>query len=195
VQLRDALNTGRLPPSYYAQSEQRGGPFTLDILTLQTEPAVYARKQRTLVIRHGSNDRVVALLEILSPGNKSTHQAFHALLNKATSALVQNINLLLIDLFPPGPRDPQGIHGAIWAEFSDEYYTVPADKRLTLVAYAPGESLEAYVEPVAVGDPLPDMPLFIAPKVYISVPLETTYQAAFRGVPWRWREVLESSAS
>src|SRR5436309_12682882 len=31
----------------------------------------YARAQRTLVIRHTSDDRIVALIEVLSPGNKS----------------------------------------------------------------------------------------------------------------------------
>jgi hypothetical protein len=30
---------------------------------------------------------------------------------------------------------------------------------------------------------------------YVSVPLEATYQAAWRGVPRGWRSVLESTAS
>jgi hypothetical protein len=44
---------------------------------------------------------------------------------------------------------------------------------------------------VAVGDVLPDMPLFLEPGVYVSVPLEATYQAAWRGMPDRWQRVLE----
>jgi hypothetical protein len=46
-------------------------------------------------------------------------------------------------------------------------------------------------EPVAIGDVLIDMPLFLAPGWYVSVPVEATYQAAWRGVPRRFREVLE----
>ena len=65
-----------------------------------------------------------------------------------------------MDLFPPGKGDPQGIHGAIWAEISDEPFALPSDKPLTLAAYSAGPVKTAYVEPVAVGDELPEMPLF-----------------------------------
>ena len=39
-----------------------------------------------------------------------------------------------------------------------------------------------------------DMPLFLEPEIYVNVPLEATYQAAYRGVPQRWKNVLESIA-
>jgi hypothetical protein len=35
------------------------------------------------------------------------------------------------------------------------------------------------------------MPLFLASGWYVNVPLEATYQAAWRGVPRRFREVLD----
>jgi hypothetical protein len=38
------------------------------------------------------------------------------------------------------------------------------------------------------------MPLFLHAERYVSVPLETTYQAAYRGVPAFWRAVLEKRA-
>jgi hypothetical protein len=44
---------------------------------------------------------------------------------------------------------------------------------------------------MAVGDSLVDMPLFLDPDRYINLPLEATYQAAWRGMPAYWREVLE----
>ena len=50
----------------------------------------------------------------------------------------------------------------------------------------------AVIESLAVGDVLPDMPLFLTPEFYVNVPLERTYCAAFDGVPRRWREVLET---
>ena len=94
---------------------------------------------------------------------------------------------------PPSPRDPQGIHGALWEEIADDSYRAPADKPLTLAAYDAGPPKTAYVEPVAVGDALPDMPLFLEPGAYVNVPLEATYLSAFRNVPPRWRRVLEGS--
>jgi len=35
------------------------------------------------------------------------------------------------------------------------------------------------------------MPLFLEPETYVNVPLEATYQAAYRGVPRRWRQLLD----
>lgn len=53
-----------------------------------------------------------------------------------------------------------------------------------------GAGAEAFVELIAVGNALPDMPLFLTPEVYVSVPLEATYQAAWEGMPAYWRNVL-----
>lgn len=105
----------------------------------------------------------------------------------------KGIHLLVIDLHPPTPRDPQGLHPAIWAEFADSTFTLPPDKRLTLVSYAVEGALKrAFVESVAVGDALPSMPLFLTPEAHVLVPLEATYRTAFEAVPRRWREVLEA---
>ncbi len=151
----------------------------------------YVLKRRTLVIRHTSGDRIVALLEIVSPGNKSARHAIRAFVEKAVEALYRGYHLLIVDLFPPGPRDPNGIHARIWGEISDAPFELPPDEPLTLAAYSAGPVKRAYVEPTAVSRELIDMPLFLDPETYVNVPLEATYQAAYRGVPRRWREVLE----
>jgi hypothetical protein len=46
---------------------------------------------------------------------------------------------------------------------------------------------------VAIGKELKSMPLFLTPEVYVPVPLEETYQAAYRGVPKRWKDVIEAA--
>lgn len=53
--------------------------------------------------------------------------------------------------------------------------------------------MRAYVVGAAVGDSLPDMPLFLAPGHGVFVPLEKTYTAAFAKIPLRWRRVLEGA--
>ncbi len=83
---------------------------------------------------------------------------------KTSNLIVQGVHLLVIDLFPPSKRDPQGIHKAIWDEFVEEDFELPADKPLTLASYDAGPPPTAYVEPIAVGDALPDMPLFLKPE-------------------------------
>jgi hypothetical protein len=157
----------------------------------QTEMDQYVLKQSTLVIRHSSGDHIVALVEILSPGHKASRLAFRRFVEKAAAALWRGYHLLVLDLQPPGPRDPQGIHGAIWEDIADNSYRQPENKPLTLAAYDAGPPKIAYVNPVAVGEPLPDMPLFLCPGEYILVPLEATYQTAWQSVPQRWRRVLE----
>jgi hypothetical protein len=161
----------------------------------ETEMSDYVLKRRTLVIRHTSGERIIALLEIVSPGNKSARHAVRSFVDKAVEALYRGYHLLIVDLFPPGPRDPDGIHGLIWQEISDEPFTLPADEPLTLAAYLAGPIKRAYVEPTAVGRELIDRPLFLDPETYVNVPLEATYQAAYRGVPRRWRAVLEATST
>jgi hypothetical protein len=211
VALCDALNAGVLPRDYFALVEQNiRGPIP-DILTLQLSPAaegpeggaggvavkavpprvrlvrrteadLYAGKANRITVRHRSGD-VVAVLESVSPGNKASRAEFRALVEKSAELIRQGIHLLVIDLFPPGKRDPQGIHKAIWDEFLEEDYEQPPDKPLTLAAYDAGPPRVAYVEPVAVGDVLPDLPIFLKPEWYVLAPLEATYQATWHGFP------------
>jgi hypothetical protein len=159
-------------------------------IRMQFDANRYAAKAKAVTIRHVSNHQVVAMVEIVSPGNKNNQNGLNAFVRKAREALAAGIHLLLVDLFPPSPRDPQGIHRAVWGDDCGDDYALPEDKPLTCVAYVGGPSAEAFIEPVAVGDALPQMPLFLTSEVYVSVPLEATYQAAFEGMPAYWRGVL-----
>ena len=225
VELKNALNDGLLPPDFYAISEQYAGPVQPDVLTLKMdrprsrpqlkrgmtavadapprvsakmtidETTSYALRRRTLVIRYREDHQIVALVEILSAGNKDRRTSLQAFVDKVVSALQQGYHLLVIDLHPPAARDPNGIHGAVWDEVGHGVYELPADKPLTLVAYEADTPPCAYVEPTAVGSVLPSMPLFLQPGWYINVPLEQTYMAAYRGVPQVWREVIEGKGN
>jgi hypothetical protein len=164
-------------------------------ISVQAEADALTRRKRALLIRHSSGDRIVAFLEIVSPGNKGARHAFRRLVVRAAGLVSQGYHLLLIDLLPPGPRDPQGVHAAIWEELCGGDYVAPPGKPLTLVSYDAGYPPTAYVEPVAVGDVLPDVPLFLAPGWYVNVPLEAAYRDASIGVPQRWKAVLEAPAA
>jgi hypothetical protein len=179
-----------LREDYYALAEQHTAGFTAE-----TDMEFYRRKQSAVTVRHVSGDRIVAVVEVVSPGNKAGRHAVQALVEKAADFLEKRVHLLILDLQPPGSIDPHGIHGAIWAHVTGTDYEAPHDKRLTLVAYESAESIRAYIEPMAVGDALPDMPLFIEPHAYVNVPLEATYRAAFLGVPRRWRRVLDGTGA
>ena len=156
------------------------------------EPAAWARR-RSLAIRHVSGHRLIALIEIVSPANKDRSRHVDELVEKVASALEQGVHLLVLDLFPPGPHDPAGIHGALLEclEQNIEPYVLPAGAPLTLASYAAGPMVEIYLEHLAVGAALAEMPLFLRPDRYVNVPLESTYQAAYGDMPPIWREVIE----
>jgi hypothetical protein len=162
--------------------------------TAETDCEFYRRKKSSVAVRHVSGDRIVAMVEIVSPGNKGSRASFRKFVEKACELLEHRIHLLIVDPLPPGRRDPNGPHAAIWEEVEDKPFLLPEDRRLTLVSYECDLTTRAYIEVVAVGDVVPDMALFLAPHAHILVPLEATYQTAFAVMPQRWRRVLEAPA-
>ncbi|MBN9518344.1 DUF4058 family protein [bacterium] len=197
----DALNGGGLPPEFMALAEQVTGRPIPDVVTLQTRspkvgggvgvaPAApapsarvveridYTKRADRVVIRHGRGG-VVAIIEIVSPGNKDSRNAIRSFVEKAADILTQGIHLVVVDLFPPTPRDPQGIHKAIWDEFEDMPFDFLPDKPLTVASYISGDLPTAYVESVGVGDRLPDIPLFLTENDHVPCPARIDLQ---RGV-------------
>jgi hypothetical protein len=150
-------------------------------------------RRRTLAIRHVSLHRLVALLEIVSPANKDREQTVEDFVTKAADALASGVHLVMVDLLPPGPYDPQGMHAAIRRRLEqwDVPFDMPADEPLTLASYVAGPRVEIFLEHLAVGAVLPELPLFLTAERYVNVPLESTYQAAYQGMPRFWRDVLE----
>lgn len=223
IAIRRVLNDGVLPPGYYARAEQTLRTMGPDVLTLQTKdpapprsgdtvltvpaapprvaiaatgaPRVPAFAQKRLAIRHASDDRLVAIVELVSPGNKSSAQPLREFVKKVTVAVDAGIHALVIDPFPPGKRDPNGVHGAIWPRLGGEPYTRPPDKPLAVASYESGDTAgsphRCYVQPLAPGEALPDMPLFLRPDEYVNVPLERAYQTAYADVLPQDREKLE----
>jgi len=222
VTLRNALNAGVLPSDYFALVEQNvRGPIA-DVLTLKLAPGPeapsngisglavatrppparlvrrneadkYAARANRITVRHRHGD-VVAVIEIISPGNKGSRSEFRAFVDKSVSLIRQGVHLLVVDLFPPGKRDPQGLHKAIWDEFQEEEFDLPPNKPLTLIAYDAGPACVAYAEFIGVGDALPDMPLFLKPEVYVPAPLEKTYQESWGLFPAVLKSLLTGPA-
>lgn len=205
--LTKALNDGLLPSEFYAFPERQwagrassgetGDALLVNrhrlIPTSEIDTEFYRRKQDLIAVRRLDDDSLAAMIQIISPGNKASRSAFQSLIQKAGQALDQSVHLLLIDLFPPGPRDPHGVHAAVWDEIAGQEYCGPAAKPLTLAAYETALTIRAYVQPIAVGDSIPEMPVFLEPNAFVMAPLEATYQSAFAAMPLRWRRVLDAA--
>jgi hypothetical protein len=123
-----------LPPGFFAMAEQIIGQPETDVVTLQAssrrrptpdpsgavsvadappktkfvcpiarDQERYARKANRIVIHHELGE-VVAVIEIVSPGNKDRRHSLRSFVDKAVDLIQQRVNLLIIDPFPPGPQ-------------------------------------------------------------------------------------------
>jgi hypothetical protein len=194
----DVLTLQQPDPSPVPEATSRDGGIALADapprigLKLTADPKViYRARRRTLTIRHASGHRIVALLEIASPGNRDRPAGVQDLANKVDAALLQGIHVMLVDLFPPGRFDLDGLHGALSARYGMEEYVVPADRPLTICSYRAVAPVEAYVEHLAFGKSLPEMRLFLDAETDVNVPLELTYQDAFHDPPNFVRDMLQ----
>jgi hypothetical protein len=150
----------RLPPDYYSLPEQQAAGFGPDILALtsaegddsppggamtlarprtklfrETPAEFYLRKQMAIAIRHVSGDRIVAMVEIVSPGNKNSRHGLRSFAKKARELLEWGIHLLIIDPIPVGTRDPHGLHAAIFEDIEDDPLPLPAEAPLSVFSY------------------------------------------------------------
>src|SRR5947209_18675966 len=66
---------------------------------VRSEAPLYAAKANGVVIRHRSGHRVIAIVEIVSPGNKASRRELRRFVGKAARALRAGLHLLMIDLF------------------------------------------------------------------------------------------------
>jgi hypothetical protein len=129
IEIRNRLNSGVLPDGYFAMADQRVSGPEPDVVALrlrgpepkgglavaETPPRIkpaasaeadaarYAIKANRISIRQGLGP-VVAMIEIVSPGNKDSRHAAASFVGKAVDFLRAGVHFLMVDPFPPGPR-------------------------------------------------------------------------------------------
>ena len=218
IRICDALNAGLLPRPYFAMADSRVASFEPDVIAvrpntgpkngvhkpggiavlerpplarmhkrIETDDEVYIRKSNRISVRD-ENGVTVSIIEVVSPGNKHSRDAFAAFTRKLLRFLKAGVHVLTVDLFPPTKRDPNGVPSAIWRRLTDEVDPLPPGKSRTAASFEVGAEISQYFEPFAVGDPIPEMPLFLEPGYYVPLPLESTYQTSWNVLPEFLRE-------
>lgn len=189
VSLVRALNTGLLPHDYLARPEEFGE-------RLPTENGGSGGKpffpKQNVVIRRGPEREVVARIELVSPTVKASAMNVRVFTGKIIASIEQGIHVLLIDILPMTAHDPRGIHGVVWGIYHPRRPIVEVDGPLVIVSFLgrPGNP-EAFIHSTAVGQALPDVPLFLTAQQPINIPLEATYQDAFNAMSPDDREYVE----
>ncbi|MBI4600997.1 MAG: DUF4058 family protein [Planctomycetes bacterium] len=170
-------------------------------VALATQPVViqdlgpdYTKLQRQIVVRsEWDGDRVVAVIELVSPGNKESRTKVTQLLDKALGYLELGVHLLVIDVLKPTNLVPNGFHGLICEALGHQPPALSPGMDRQVVSYQVRESgyPRAHLVQVRLGDSLSEMPLYLLPRRFLRLPLERTYGDAFLLMAEKYREILE----
>ena len=192
-----SLRTDDAPPLDRGGASPAWPPAGGAVAVADAPPAAEARvcvagvrryPRRELLIRHRTGRRPVALIEIVSSGNKASVAEAERFVSEVADAVANGLHVLV--LHPPTARDPDGLHGLIGPLIGDDGFRFDPAEPLLAASYLADDPPTAYLRRLAVGDELPDMPLFLDPGHYVNVPLAATYAEAFGGMPAEERAVL-----
>jgi hypothetical protein len=127
---------------------------------------------------------LVAAIEIVSPANKDRPETRAQFVSKVDSLLRQDVCVSLVDIVTV----PQAnLYAELLARFgqSDPRLGDPPAPlyAVTLRGRKPKKRrplLDLWLFPLAVGQPLPTIPLWLSPDLHIELPLEPSYQEVCR---------------
>jgi hypothetical protein len=125
------------------------------------------------------NRRLVAAVEIVSPGNKDRPEARRAFVAKCAALLQQHVSVAMVDLVttrqfnlyadlldligqvdPSLMPEPPALYATVcrWARAGDEWH------------------FRAWAHTLAIGQPLPTLPLWLADNLAVPLELEASYE-------------------
>jgi len=152
-----------------AKPAQRGdgGLTTLAAPATTLLPAIRREGNKYLKIKETSSERVVTVIEFLSPANKASGPDRDGYLAKRNEYLATRTNLVEIDLHRTGRRMPMGKPKPPRAD----YYV-----QICRAVDFP----KTGVWPFSVRDPLPDIPIPLNPEDgAVTLPLPVCFNAAY----------------
>jgi Protein of unknown function (DUF4058) len=203
------LNTRLLPPRYRSEPQVHLGALVeVDVATFEEETgltgaeaanggvatAVWAppRPAQTFAVDLHAPDvfevrvyddqrssRLVAAVELVSPGNKDRREHREAFVVKCAAYLRQRVAVMVVDVITERHAN---LHAALLEALGrTDHNPWPADVHLYAVAYrATRENdawqMEIWPERLAVGAALPTLPLWLARNLAAPLDLEATYE-------------------
>lgn len=144
-------------------------------------PGAFPDSFEVLVFASEGGTRLVAAIEMVSPANKDRPAHRQAFCVKCASYLARGISLIVIDVMT---RRRANLHQQILELLGQGENTgLPAEAFLYAVAYRPivrngAEQIEIWPSALAVGEPLPVLPLALNAEICLPIDLEATYTTA-----------------
>jgi len=213
TRIADALTEHWLPPNYIAEENIHLGPsIEIDVATFERDtsvtdeeksgavatvgskvwappaadgalPAVFPDTFEVRVLSTDTGPRLVAAIELISPGNKDRPAERRAFATKCASYLYQGISLIIVDIVT---NRRANLHNEILRvmEAADSLPMLP-EPSLYAVAYRPlrrgkDDQVDVWRSPLALGGALPTLPLGLRADLVIPVDFEAAYTEACR---------------
>jgi hypothetical protein len=156
-------------------------------------PAVFPDDVEVQVLATASGTTLVAAIELVSPGNKDRPETCRVFAAKCVSYLTRGVGLIVVDIVT---NRLANLHNEVVSLLGHgEPFLLEATATIYAVAYRPsrqlgGDQIEVWPVPLAVGHPLPILPLALRNAGQVPVDFEATYQEACRRS--RLGEVIDS---
>jgi hypothetical protein len=169
----------------------RGGTATLPAAapvwtppaTSLVMPAVFPDDIEVQVFATAAGATLVAAIELVSPSNKDRPETCRAFAAKCLAYLTRGIGLIVVDVVT---NRLTNLHNEVVGllGYGEPFLMEPAVP-IYAVAYRPsrqvtGDQIELWRESLAVGQPLPVLPLALQNAGVVPVDFETTYREACR---------------
>ncbi len=211
TKLADALTERWLPPDFIAEEHAHFGPSVeIDVATFEREasadgegragavatagakvwvppaadgalPAVFPDTFEVRVLSTDTGPKLVAAIELISPGNKDRPAERRAFATKCASYLSQGISVIIVDIVT---NRRANLHNEILRVMeAGSSLVLPQEANQYAVAYRPlrrgkGDEIDLWRVPLTVGQALPTLPLGLRADLIIPVDLEAPYAEA-----------------
>jgi predicted cobalt transporter CbtA len=151
-------------------------------LTLATElPAATAHEVRVFDRERGSC--LVAVVELVSPANKDRPEHRRAFVAKCAALLQEQVSVAIVDVVTARPFN---LYGELLELIGETDPALTPEAPALYAAACRGTKkdnawlLETWTYPVAVGQPLPTLPLWLADNLAVPLELEASYEETCR---------------
>ncbi len=150
---------------------------------MQTIAGVFPDSFEVQVFSTIAGMKLVAAVELISPGNKDRHEECRAFAIKCASYLQQGVSVAIIDIVT---NRRANLHNELLRLLEgDEKLDLPAEASLYAAAYRPvlrGEQpeIDLWTAAFEVGQELPVMPLGLTSELFVPIDFAATYHEACR---------------
>lgn len=213
TKIADTLTERWLPPNYIAEEHAHIGPSVeIDVGTFERDspaegeaaggavatvspkvwtppapdvvlPSVFPDTFEVRILNTDTGPRLVAAIELISPGNKDRATERRAFAVKCASYLYQGISLIIVDIVTSRRGN---LHNEVLRVMeADEGGHLAPEVSLYAVAYRPlrrngKDEIDIWRSRLALGQPLPMLSLSLRADLAIPVDFEATYAEACR---------------